>query len=234
MPYACRARSLFQLCVLLTVAALPRPECAGTEAWLKRYRCVSRNRTVPVAPDEQLSRQSWSQRQGRDPITHPGYECPVGRHSVCPRVLCPDTRESSAAAAECPALACATCSGLRLTVASAAAGCFRMAVLSRPDIVSWSVTKLGHWDVRSPEQIFGRRPPPLLLLLPLLLSPPPQCAVVSEGTRCLPAGPCSTWARTSAGSRGSLRRCRHHHGAITNHHYSLPCSLDHDACGWPS
>jgi len=75
-----------------------------------------------------------------------------GKHSIWE----PDARESSAAAAECPALTCATCSGLRLTVASAAAGCFRMAVLSRPDIVSWSVTKLGHWDIRSPEQIFGR------------------------------------------------------------------------------
>mmetsp|Transcript_13123 Transcript_13123/g.41876 ORF Transcript_13123/g.41876 Transcript_13123/m.41876 type:complete len:360 (+) Transcript_13123:549-1628(+) len=101
-------------------------------------------------------RQSWSQRQGRGPITHPGYECPVGRQYGKHSIWEPDARESSAAAAECPALTCATCSGLRLTVASAAAGCFRMAVLSRPDIVSWSVTKLGHWDIRSPEQIFGR------------------------------------------------------------------------------
>uniref|UniRef100_A0A7S3WEF2 Methyltransferase FkbM domain-containing protein n=1 Tax=Emiliania huxleyi TaxID=2903 RepID=A0A7S3WEF2_EMIHU len=103
-----------------------------------------------------MSGRERSQRQRRDPITHPGYECPVGRQYGKHSIWEPDARESSAAAAECPALACATCSGLRLTVASAAAGCFRMAVLSRPDIVSWSVTKLGHWDVRSPEQIFGR------------------------------------------------------------------------------
>ena len=126
-------------------------------------------------PQPKMSgRQSWSQRQGRGPITHPGYECPVGRQYGKHSIWEPDARESSAAAAECPALACATCSGLRLTVASAAAGCFRMAVLSRPDIVSWSVTKLGHWDIRSPEQIFGRCSPPLLLLLLLffLLSVP--------------------------------------------------------------
>ena len=129
-----------------------------------------------------MSGRERSQRQRRDPITHPGYECPVGRQYGKHSIWEPDARESSAAAAECPALACATCSGLRLTVASAAAGCFRMAVLSRPDIVSWSVAKLGHWDVRSPEELVGRRPPLLLLLLPLL-SPPPQCAVEDSSTR---------------------------------------------------
>jgi len=40
--------------------------------------------------------------------------------------------------------------GLQLTVASTALGCFEMVVLLRPDIVSYSVLHRGHWEISSP------------------------------------------------------------------------------------
>ena len=42
---------------------------------------------------------------------------------------------------------------LQLAVARTAAGCFRMAVLERPDVVSFMILHLGHWEVRAPDQL---------------------------------------------------------------------------------